>query len=98
MKVHALTVEQRPSYDSEFPNQLVGTVTLKGDLGQQVVRLSNGALSKIFAVIAIEVQETARRNADAVVRGMQDAVDEPLLIGAQHISLPNEAPSMPIPF
>jgi hypothetical protein len=98
MKVETLKVEQRPSYDTEYPNQLVGTVTLKGDLGQQTVKLSNGALSKIFAVIANEVQETARRNADAVVRGMQDAVDEPLLLGAQNISLDRPAIPMTDPF
>lgn len=90
MKVHSLNVEQRPSYDTDYPNQLVGTVTLKGDLGQQIVRLSNGALSKIFGVIAMEVQDTARRNAEAVVRGMQDAVEEPLLLGAQNIVLERE--------
>lgn len=87
MKVQSLTVEKRPSYDDQYPNQLVGTVTLQGDLGQQVVKLSNGALSRIFAVITAEVQETARRNAEAVTRGMQDAVDEPLLLEAQTVQL-----------
>ncbi len=91
MKVQSLSVEKRPSYDDLYPNQLVGTVTLQGDLGQQVVKLSNGALSRIFAVISAEVQETARRNAEAVTRGMQDAVDEPLMIASQTISL-DDAP------
>lgn len=99
MKVESLKVEQRPSYDDHYPNQLVGTVTLKGDLGQQVVKLSNSALSKIFGVIAAEVQDTARRNAEAVVRGMQDAVDEPLLIGAQNIALAHDMiPGDNVPF
>ena len=98
MKVHSLSVEQRPSYDTDYPNQLVGTVTLKSDLGQQTVKLSNSALSKIFGVIAAEVQDTARRNAEAVVRGMQDAIDEPLLLGAQSISLDKEPTPGAIPF
>jgi hypothetical protein len=90
MEVKSLTVEKRPGYDSEYPNQLVGTVTLKGGLGEQTIKLSNGALSRIFGVIAAEVQDTARRNAEAVKRGMQDAVDEPLMLEAKNVAMPKE--------
>lgn len=98
MKVESLTVETRPSYDADYPNQLVGTVKLKGDLGEQVVKLSNAALSQIFGVIAAEVQDTARRNAEAVVRGMQDAISEPLLVGAQTITLDSVPAPDGVPF
>ena len=87
MKVISLHVERRPSYDLEFPNQLVGSVKLTSSLGAQEVVLSNAALSKIFGVITAEVQETARRNAEAVHRGMADAMEEPLLLEATTIKI-----------
>ena len=85
MQVESLSVERRQSYDSEFPNQLVGMVELKGPNGSQKIRLSNGALSRIFNVIAQEVSGTAARNASDVGRGMQNAVDEPLMIESQTV-------------
>ena len=90
MKVTSLHVERRPSYDSDFPNQLVGSVKLTSSLGTQEVVLSNAALSKIFGVITAEVQETARRNAEAVRRGMADAMEEPLLLEAATVKVEGE--------
>ena len=87
MQITRLTVERRPSYDSEFPNQLVGTVEFTGPTGAQTVRLSNGALSRIFGVIAAEVQQTARDNAAQVRRGVEDAMNEPLALEATKIQL-----------
>ena len=87
MKVESLHVERRPSYDSQFPNQLVGIVKLTSSTGEQSVVLSNAALSKIFGVIAAEVRDTARRNAEAVSRGMTDAMEEPLLLKATTVQI-----------
>jgi len=85
MQVSELSVERKASYDSEYPNMLVGMVTLKGPNGEQKIRLSNGALSRIFNVIAQEVCGTAARNAADVGRGMQNATDEPLMLESQTI-------------
>lgn len=85
MQIKSLDISRRPSYDSEYPNQLVGTVELVGALGAMKIILSPGALSRIFGVIATEVQDTARANANAARRGMEDAMNEPLALEAQTI-------------
>ena len=85
MQIKSLEINRRPSYDSNFPNQLVGTVELVGPHGAMKIVLSPGALSRVFGVIAVEVQDTARTNANAVRRGMEDAMNEPLALEAQTI-------------
>ena len=85
MQVKELSIARRPSYDSEFPNQLVGVVTLTGPSGSQTITLSNAALGRIFSVITAEVQDTARRNAEQVRRGLSDAAEEPLLLEASTV-------------
>ena len=85
MQIKSLDISRRPSYDSDFLNQLVGTVELVGPNGAMKIVLSPGALSRIFGVISAEVQDTARTNANAVRRGMEDAMNEPLALEAQTI-------------
>ena len=85
MQIKSLDISRRPSYDSDHPNQLVGTVELVGPHGAMKIVLSHGALSRIFGVIAAEVQDTARANANAVRRGVEDAMNEPLALEAQTI-------------
>ena len=85
MQIKSLDISRRPSYDSDYPNQLVGTVELVGTNGAMKLVLSHGALSRIFGVIATEVQDTARANANATRRGMEDAIHEPLALEAQNI-------------
>ena len=85
MQIKSLDISRRPSYASESPNQLVGTVELVGSHGAMKIVLSPGALSRIFGVIAAEVQDTARANANAVRRGVEDAMNEPLALEAQTI-------------
>ena len=85
MQIKSLEINRRPSYDSEYPNQLIGTVELVGPNGAMKIVLSHGALSRIFGVIAAEVQDTARANANAVRRGVEDAMNEPLALEAQTI-------------
>lgn len=87
MQIKSLEINRRPSYDSEYPNQLVGTVELAGPNGAMKIVLSPGALSRVFGVIAAEVQDTARANANAVRRGVEDAMNEPLVIAAQNVPI-----------
>ena len=87
MQIKSLDISRRPSYDSDFPNQLVGTVELVGPNGAMKIVLSPDALSRIFCVISAEVQDTARTNANAVRRGMEDAMNEPLALEAQNVPL-----------
>lgn len=87
MQIKSLDISRRPSYDSEYPNQLVGTVELAGPNGAMKIVLSPGALSRIFGVIAAEVQDTARANANAVRRGVEDAMNEPLALEARNVPL-----------
>ena len=85
MQIKSLDISRRPSYDSDYPNQLVGTVELIGPHGSMKIVLSHVALSHIFGVIATEVQDTARANANATRRCMEDAVHEPLALEARNI-------------
>lgn len=87
MQIKSLDISRRPSYDSDYPNQLVGTVELVGTNGAMKIVLSPSALSRIFGVIAAEVQDTARANANATRRGMEDAIHEPLALEARNVPL-----------
>lgn len=87
MQVETLEVSRRPSYDSDYPNQLVGMVELKGTNGTQKLKLSNEGLSKIFKVLAEEVARTAMDNAAMTRRAMSDATAEPLLAGAAKVEV-----------
>jgi len=82
MQVKSLSIERRPSYDSEYPNQLVGMVELDGVTGSQKIRLTNERLSRVFSVITDQVVTTARANAAEVKQGLGEALHEPLLAKA----------------
>ena len=85
MQIKSLDISRRPAFDATYPNQLVGTVELVGTNGAMKIVLSPGALSRIFGVIAAEVQDTARANANATRRCLEDAIHEPLALEAQNI-------------
>lgn len=87
MQVEGLSIERRPSYDSDFPNQLVGLVTLKSNLGSQQIRLTTKSLSRIFEVITEEVCETAKENAARTKNALVEATHEPLLAGAAKVEV-----------
>lgn len=87
MKVEPLDVFRRPSYDNDYPNQLVGTVKLRGPTGEVSIVLSNMALSKIFGVISAEVSKTAQQNASQVASGMENATHEALVVEASKVEL-----------
>jgi hypothetical protein len=89
MKVTRLEVKRQESYEPDA-GQFKGIVTLTGSSGQQTVVLSNQGLARIFGVIAQEVTDTARKAAAEVKRGMEDAMNEPLLLDATEVKeLPN---------
>lgn len=90
MKVTELRIIRKASYEEEA-GQLVGTVTLVGTNGSQMVRLSNKALSDIFAVITNDITATAVSNARGVKRAMDDAATEPTLLTATTISIEGES-------
>jgi hypothetical protein len=87
MEVKALTIERRPSYDTEYPNQLVGLVKLADTNGSQEIRLTNESLAEVFRVITVQVVGTAKANAKAVAVGMSEAQYEPLLVGASKVGV-----------
>ena len=72
MKVINLIVERKPSYDDDYPSQMVGTVQLQGMHGKIESRLASKTLASIFALIREDVQKTADYNA----RQVGDAIDE----------------------
>jgi len=82
MQVTSLHIERRPSYDSDYPNQLVGMLKITSNLGSQEIRVSNKGLARIFEVLTAEVVETAAENASRVKGALTEAMHEPLLNGA----------------
>jgi hypothetical protein len=78
MKVENLIIERKPNYDTDYPNQLVGLVQIKGEHGKMEVKLSNDVVGKIFALIRDDVQRVANYNSSQ--SGF--AVDE---VAAEHM-------------
>jgi hypothetical protein len=76
MKIQNLNIERRPTYDCDYPNMLVGIVQLSGEQGKMEVKLSNQAVSRIFALTKDDVQYTADYNARQVSRAVDDAENE----------------------
>ena len=63
MKVRNLLIERRENYATEYPNQIVGLVQIEGEHGKMEVKLTNGAIAEIFALIKKDVQKVANYNA-----------------------------------
>jgi len=84
MKVTRLEIKRQESYETDA-GQLKGIVTLTGPAGQQTVVLSNSSIARIFGVITQEVTDSARKAAAEVKRGMEDAMNEPLLVEAAEV-------------
>jgi hypothetical protein len=66
------------SYE-ERRGELIGTLSIAGPGGSQELELSPGAIHRILGVIAAEVVDTARRNANAARSALEDASNEALL-------------------
>lgn len=84
MYVTNLEIKKQASYETNA-GQLVGVVVLEDTTGKQSITLSSMAISKIFEVIASEVQENAVRNAKKVRTGMEEAIHSPLLLQASKV-------------
>ena len=84
MKVTELRIKRQESYESDA-GQLKGIVTLTGSAGQQSLVLSPGSVARIFEVIRGDAVAQAKMQAKAADRALQDAADEPLLIGASEV-------------
>lgn len=84
MKVTRLEIKRQESYESDA-GQLKGIVTLTGTAGQQSLVLSAGSISRIFEVIKEDAVMQAKTQAKSADRALQEAADEPLLIGASEV-------------
>ena len=84
MKVTRLEIKRQESYESDA-GQLKGIVTLTGSAGQQSLVLSAGSISRIFEVIKEDAVAQAKAQAKSADRALQEAADEPLLIGASEV-------------
>ena len=84
MKVTRLEIKRQESYEPDA-GQLKGIVTLTGTAGQQSLVLSAGSISRIFEVIREDALTQAKLQAKSADRALQEAADEPLLLGASEV-------------
>ena len=63
MKVKSLEIRKRENYDSEYPNEIVGIVTVVGETGSMEVRLFPKTVAEIFRLCKSDVQKVASYNA-----------------------------------
>ena len=66
MKVISLNISKRENYDSEYPNEIVGTVQLSGDTGKMEIRLPPSVVCEIFKMCRESAQSVANANASQV--------------------------------
>ena len=64
MRVKSLEIRKRESYDSEYPNEVVGIVDIVGETGRMEVRLFPSTISKIFRLCKDDVRKVAGFNAE----------------------------------
>ena len=91
MKVENLIIERKPNYDTDYPNQLVGLVQIKGEHGKMEVKLSNDVVGRIFTLIRDDVQRVSNYNSSQ----SGHAVDE---AAAEHMLPPPLDSNNPLPF
>lgn len=92
MKLVSLHIERRPSYDDDYPNQMVGTVRLEGTTGKMEVVLSNPVLAEIFTILRANVQSIASRNAAQVANAVDVVNNEQLAIEDGQLTIEMEEP------
>jgi hypothetical protein len=68
------------SWEQSDEKPLQGLVELTGPTGKQAIALSPGAISRIVALIAKEVGEQAKQNAEVVTKALNTAADEGYLL------------------
>jgi len=80
MRVENLVIERKGSYDTDYPNQLVGLVQIKGEHGKMEVKLSSLVVGQIFGLIKKDVQKVADYNSSQASDAVSEAENEmPLL-------------------
>jgi hypothetical protein len=84
MFVTKLTIKKQESYETDA-GQLRGSVVLEGPTGKQEVVLSAAAMSRCFGVIAQEIIDRSRSNAQMTKNAMDEAIHEPLLAGSAQV-------------
>lgn len=80
MKFVNLVIERKPSYDPDYPHELVGLVQLSGNRGKMEIRLSNDTISKILAIARPDAAMQAENNAQTVTTVLLNACNEKPLI------------------
>jgi len=75
MKVIHLEIKKRESYDSEYPNEIVGVVRIVGDTGKMEVRLFPKTVAEIFRLCKEDVQRVANYNASQASQACDDVAD-----------------------
>ena len=75
MKVISLEISKRGPYESEYPNEMVGTVQITGNTGKMEVRLTPRTLSEIFRLCKKDVQRVADFNASQATSAVDEVAD-----------------------
>lgn len=75
MKILSLEIAKRGSYDSEYPNEIVGVVQIVGDTGKMEVKISPKTIAKIFRMCKDDVQKVADYNASQASAACDNAAD-----------------------
>ena len=94
MYVTSLTVKKAESWEKDA-GALCGTLIMEGDRGKQEIKLSSMAISRIMGVIASEVIDTSRENAQRTRHGMDEAVHS--AVALESVQMP-QLGSEEIPF
>ena len=75
MKVVSLEIKKRESYDSEYPNEIVGVVKIIGETGSMEVRLFPKTVAEIFRMCKKDVKKVANYNAQQSSIACENAAD-----------------------
>ena len=76
MRVLSLEIKKRESYDSEYPNEMVGVVQITGETGKMEVRLFPKTVAEIFRLCKADVQKVANYNAAQASEACENVADK----------------------
>jgi len=75
MKVIALEIRKRESFDNQYPNEIVGIVQITGETGKMEVRLRPKTVADILRMCKEDVQMVANYNASQASTACENAAD-----------------------
>ena len=75
MKIVALNISKRESFDPDYPNEIVGVVQAKGANGKMEVILKPKTVAEIFRICREDAQQTANSNASMMSQACDVAAD-----------------------